>query len=132
MVKAKINLGELRVEIEGSSEEIREILEGVRRIDERKKDREERFKLWKERKEGNYERNRIAHGDLNLTELLEKIIKTNYFNEPRTAKEVLFRLEHDGDHVPPTTLHPILARLVMKGILKRGRNDSGIWMYRRS
>lgn len=135
MAKANIISGELKISVEGTSEEIKEILEGVGRIENRKNERMERMERmerWREYKnKRDHKKNNIIHRELNLTNILMKIAESDYFSEPKTAREVLFRLEHDGNHIPSTTLHPILARLVMKGILKREHNDSGIWAYKR-
>lgn len=140
MATANIELGKLKVQIDGSPEEISKILEGVREIERRRESREERSKLWrgeksKLRKEKygskNAERNEAVHENKSLTETITRLIKRDYFNEPRTAREVLIRLERLGVDVLPTTLHPILARFVMKGVLRRDRNGSEVWEYKK-
>jgi len=133
MVKANLELGKLKIQIEGTSEEVSEILEEVKEMEERKKAREERMKLWKERRDKFMsERNeRVHNSKKSLTETITQLIKNGYFDESKTAREVLIRLEKVGVHVPSTTLHPILARFVMKDTLKRERNKSEVWEYKK-
>lgn len=135
MVIAKIiTKSGMKISIEGSSEELAELLSDIERRERRFEERKEYLDRMRDRHmKRREERNTLVHGnkDLKLTDVLEEFIKNDFFDKGRPIREIMMNLEREGISAPSSTIHPLLARLVTKKKLNRERGDSGNWEYKK-
>lgn len=63
-----------------------------------------------------------------ITNLLLKLKNEEFFNEPRSAKQLLDKLAEQGYHYPSESLTAPLQRAVKRGILGRIKRGD-VWTY---
>ncbi len=134
MTKAEFTTkGGMKVLLEGHSREIAEILEEFERRSLREDERRKMIEAWSKKREET--RNHLVHridvATPNLTMLLTNLIKKGFFDQPKKISEVMRELEREGISPPSSTVHPLLARLVINSKLKRERNEGGFWEYKK-
>lgn len=117
MIKTNIKTKEgLKIIAEGSLEDIKNLIKYLNDAEEKIKSR----------------KNLARVTGISITNELIKIIKKGFFNKPKTFKEISNYLITKKIEVASTTLHPVLARIILKGKLKRSKNDEGLWEYKKS
>jgi hypothetical protein len=67
-------------------------------------------------------------GRAQVTELVQQLIESGLFNEPKDLGAVKVALEEMGHHYPVTTLSPALLRQVRKRNLRRLKQGNR-WVY---
>jgi hypothetical protein len=73
-------------------------------------------------------RPKTSSGRAQLTELVQQLIESGLFHQPKDLGAVKAALEEMGHHYPVTTLSPALLRLVRKRNLRRLKKGSR-WVY---
>lgn len=63
-----------------------------------------------------------------VTDLIEQLVESGFFKQPKDLAAVKAALEEIGHHYPVTTLSPTLLRLVRKRNLRRLKQN-GRWVY---
>ncbi len=133
MVKAIMNTENgTEIIIEGSKEEVSEIIEYVLTREKRRSERLEFIMKMRERREKELKekRNKFVHGTrTSITEVLTNLIKEGFFDKSKKFREVRNCLEKEGLIIPSSTVHPILSRLVIHGKLKRAKGEDDLWEY---
>lgn len=73
-------------------------------------------------------RERGSTGRVQITDLIEQLVQSEFFKKPRDLAAVKAALEEIGHHYPVTTLSPTLLRQVRKRNLRRLKQDNR-WVY---
>jgi hypothetical protein len=73
-------------------------------------------------------RSKAPAGRTQLTDLMQQLVESGFFKQPKDLGAVRAALEEMGHHYPVTTLSPALLRQVRKRNLRRLKQDSR-WMY---
>jgi hypothetical protein len=73
-------------------------------------------------------RSKASAGRTQLTDLMQQLVESGFFKQPKDLGAVRAGLEEMGHHYPVTTLSPALLRQVRKRNLRRLKQDSR-WMY---
>ena len=128
MIKATIESGGMKVVVEGSSEDVSELIEDIQERERRRVRREE---IMKERMVDRKDRHVSPHG-LSLAGTLRALLKDGFFDDRRVIGEVSSVLRSKGVYYPPSTIHPMLKRMVDRGELTRRRNENEVWAYSKS
>ena len=133
MVKANIETASgAKIVIEGSSEEVSDIIDDLQNREKRREERLEFIRRMRKRttKEYREKRNAPVHKSrTSITDVLIKLIKEGFFDNPKRFREISNRLEREGIFIPSSTVHPVLSRLVAHGKLKREKGEEDFWEY---
>jgi hypothetical protein len=138
MVKAEFTTKSgMKVTLEGDASEISRVIDDFESKDKRLEERRLFLEKLREREfTKRHERNKAVHNhvpsQVKLTDVLMSFVKEGFFNEERRIGEVMARLEKDGIYPPTSTVHPLLARLVLKNKLKRNKGQDEVWKYIKS
>ena len=117
MIKTNIKTREgLKIIAEGNLEDIKNLITYLNNAEKKIK----------------FRKNLTRITGINLTSELIKIIKEGFFNKPKIFREISYHLITKKIKVAQTTLHPVLARIILKGKLKRKKNKEGLWEYKKS
>ena len=136
MAKANIETKSgLKINIEGTSADITEIIEDLQHREKQREERIEHMKLFRKRREESLnkmekkERNKLAHGETSVTDVLRRLLNGGFFDKPQKFREVAHKLRRIGLMIPPSTLHPLLSRLVISDKLTRKKGENDLWEY---
>ena len=119
MAKANIVLPNgTKVDIEGTTDEIREILNTLGKT---KQDQE----VEPSPPAAEVPRGKKSFG---LTGLITELKSNGFFKQKRSLKEIQERLESEGYIYPTTSIQPILLNLLKSRVIGRVKED-GAWKY---
>lgn len=135
----------VELKIESDRQTVQEIIAEIHRREEnrarfrkefigRRALEEKRFKeLMNKRNEMAHGKNRIDEQsktkDKTKKDLFIELKNNKFFVEPRSIGDIQKALQERGYHYPTTSLSPTLLRIVRSGMLRRSRNEKGLWMY---
>jgi hypothetical protein len=111
-----------KISIEGTTEEISKIIGDLERREQHMAFRFERKKEIKKEERRNMETRQT------LTDSVIKLKEENFFNQPRSLKDVQEFLRARGMIYPTTTLSGVLINLIRRGELGRIREED-LWKY---
>ena len=129
-VEFRLKLGEYELEIKGSPDDVRELLDlameyvarkGIDRGVELVENEEETLS------EDLPPPIEIS-GKESVTSILSKLFSTKWASKPRSLKEVMEVLETMGVHHPKSTVAVSLARLVKRNVIRRLKKE-GVYLY---
>ncbi len=115
----------MKVQVEGTSEEVTKIVSELERHEQFNRWREERID--KIRKRRDEERSGQSQGK--LTDFINKLKDENFFENPKSLRDIQLALRTKGAIYPITTLSPILLRMVRKAEFERVL-DGEVWKYK--
>ena len=129
-VEFRLKLGEYELEIKGSPDDVRELLDLAMEYAARR-GIDKRVEVAGDEKEALDEDLppplEISDKE-SVTSILSKLFSTKWASKPRSLKEVMEVLEVMGVHHPKSTVAVSLARLVKRNVIRRLKKE-GVYLY---
>ncbi len=132
----------VELKIESDRQTVQEIVSEIHRREESKARFREEFLKRRTTEDKKFQemmkrRNKIMHSRLKneiskvgtKKSIFLELIKNKFFVEPKGIGDIQKALQEKGYHYPTTSLSPTLLRFVRSGMLKRSRNEKGLWTY---
>lgn len=121
MAKAKISTkGGTEITIIGTSEEVADIIENVRR--------RESYTEWRREQLRKHGKLKEKSSRVTATDSILKLREEGFFDNPRELQEIKKALEEQGYVYPITTLSPLLLKIVQRRNLGRIKKEK-VWCY---
>ncbi len=129
MVRLRVRIGNVEVEIEAESEKLAEVVETIPRVIEKLKvNVESRSLPIQQKKENQLPQISIEKSD-SLSDIIEKLFSSEWGLSERKLSEVREVLRTYGLNYPKQSVAVSLLRLAKAGKIRRFKTDSGDYAY---
>lgn len=111
-----------KINVEGTAEEVSEIL----KLYQQKEAKHETSMRTSEFKKFTKQTSRATP---TVSDTIKEIVDAGFFDTPKGLAELKATLEQQGRFIPITSLSSYALDLTKKKILRRNKDDNGLWKY---